>query len=627
LALFLLIHLVSAACQAKTVTLPIKIDYPLLQFLTIQSSFNGPNQTARLLENEDGCTSVTVSNPRWGEQNGLLRFEVFVDLEAGRAFNENCLMPVSWQGYMVSLQQPEINPSTWQLTFKPTDIKIYNHRHQPASFPAIISQLLSSWVYPYLNAIRIDLAPPVDELKQILLPMFPDLYQPASRKILGSMRPGGTLVKPDHIRVDILLDAEPTGPTEGDTAGPAPLSSNELERFTQVWETWDALLVHMLLSLTGKALAEDERQVLFDVLLKTRHRFSAELAGDQVGEDFVKKQFVWVWQQVAPIFRRHLTEGASGQPAGQSVGYLTFIAASDALAALDELGPALGIEISREGLIRLARLLGDLPSGSLEYQPETDNRLRQLFGFEPLPEGPDDDISPAPGNPDPSGSRRDGQSRWQPLLDFFFTPCLAAAGEKQTAISRLKPWVVPKTGVDHYLKRIRALLIQTAGQVIAQSNRLKNYRTLYQRIVHSTAWQESCFRQFHVKKKRLVYLRSYNGSSVGLMQINERVWRGIYDLNRLRWDIHYNALAGCEILATYFQRYALKRYDQIKSLQPTELAGVVYAMYNGGPGDFKKFLSRLKTGKYYLSDKLFREKYIWVTGNRWEPINRCLIGG
>ena len=55
------------------------------------------------------------------------------------------------------------------------------------------------------------------------------------------------------------------------------------------------------------------------------------------------------------------------------------------------------------------------------------------------------------------------------------------------------------------------------------------------------------------------------------------------------------------------------------------MAGVVYAMYNGGPSQFKKFLARMKTGKYYLSDQLFKEKYTWVIRNQWSPINRCLV--
>jgi len=620
LTLFLLIGL-STTGQAKTTIFPITIDYPLLQTLTIQSAFNDPNQTAQLLETEDGCTAVTIANPRWAEKNGLMSFEVHVDLEAGKSFNDNCLMPVAWQGYVVSFQQPEIHPADWQLSFKTVDIRIYDIDHQPSSIPGIISKLMTSWVYPYLNQIRIDLAPPVGDLKQTLLPMFPDLYQQNAQKILDSMRPAGVLVESDHIRVNISVDAEISDKNNGDDPGTVPLSKSELDRFTEVWETWDALLVHMMVSLSEKSLSEDEQQVLLDTLLETRYRFSAELANDQVGEDFVKKQFLWAWEQIAPIFRRHLTEG----PSRQTLGYLTFFTASDALTALDELGPALGIEISREGLIRLARLLGDLPTGSLEYQPEADHRLRQIFGFEPIPEGSDVEEQAVPMDLEIPDTGMKNHLRWQAFIYFLVTPRQALASDKQVTIGRLKPWIVPKSDLDTYLGRIKKLLKQTATETVKKSNPLKKYRTLYEHIVYATAWQESCFRQFHAKNRKLVYLRSYNGSSVGLMQINERVWRGIYDLNRLRWDIHYNTRAGCEILVTYFSRYALKRYDQFKSLKPTEMAGVVYAMYNGGPSQFKKFLARMKTGKYYLSDQLFKEKYTWVIRNQWSPINRCLV--
>ena len=73
------------------------------------------------------------------------------------------------------------------------------------------------------------------------------------------------------------------------------------------------------------------------------------------------------------------------------------------------------------------------------------------------------------------------------------------------------------------------------------------------------------------------------------MQINERVWRGIYNRDRLRWDIRYNALAGCEIVDLYLRRYVLKgdvvgKYSGDSVL----LSRVIYAMYNGGPGQLKK---------------------------------------
>jgi len=57
------------------------------------------------------------------------------------------------------------------------------------------------------------------------------------------------------------------------------------------------------------------------------------------------------------------------------------------------------------------------------------------------------------------------------------------------------------------------------------------------------------------------------------------------------------------------------------------LARLVYALYNGGPGQFHKFLKRRETGKYYKSDRLFFEKYTWVKEGRWDEAGKCLTGG
>jgi hypothetical protein len=146
-------------------------------------------------------------------------------------------------------------------------------------------------------------------------------------------------------------------------------------------------------------------------------------------------------------------------------------------------------------------------------------------------------------------------------------------------------------------------------------------------MIPAMAWQESCFRQYVVRDNKLTYLLSYNNSSVGLMQVNTRVWRGVYNLERLRWDIRYNAAAGCEIATLYLKDYALReRKGEMKPDNET-IVQLVYAMYNGGPAQYKKYLERKRTGKLYSSDKLFQEKYEWVSAADWSKINKCLIGG
>ena len=150
---------------------------------------------------------------------------------------------------------------------------------------------------------------------------------------------------------------------------------------------------------------------------------------------------------------------------------------------------------------------------------------------------------------------------------------------------------------------------------------------MFKKLIPAMAWQESCFRQFVTKNKKLTYLLSYNQTSVGLMQINERVWRGVYDRSRLRWDIRYNALVGCEIVDLYLRKYALKHSLWENGADMNLLSRVLYAMYNGGPSQYKKFLVRESKGKHYRSDRLFFEKLQWARKGKWERINDCLVGG
>ena len=108
------------------------------------------------------------------------------------------------------------------------------------------------------------------------------------------------------------------------------------------------------------------------------------------------------------------------------------------------------------------------------------------------------------------------------------------------------------------------------------------------------------------------------------MQINVRVWRGIYRPESLRWNIQYNARAGAEILARYL-RYGLERVSP-SSPDDDLLYQAVYAMYNGGPGQFTLFLQRAREDRRQLADRLFTEKFRWVEEGQWDKLGVCLTG-
>jgi len=69
--------------------------------------------------------------------------------------------------------------------------------------------------------------------------------------------------------------------------------------------------------------------------------------------------------------------------------------------------------------------------------------------------------------------------------------------------------------------------------------------------VLATAWQESCWRQFVRRGGQIV--RPSPVGSVGIMQVNQCVWRGAYDQKGLLGDIAYNARARAEIVLHYLR--------------------------------------------------------------------------
>lgn len=616
------LFLLSGFTPVKTITLPLTIDYPLLRSLVIYNAFTEPDQTVVVLNKNDGCIYVVLSEPNFSEERSQIRFETKVQVSVGTPVKEKCFMPIKWEGYVVFFQKPKIDGKTMLLSFETMDSILYNKHRKPAKIAGIVWELVKAWAYDYLNSISVNLAPPLSELKSFLLPLFPEDVRVQAERMLSSLRPERILVTPDAVQINIDANVEEIYEISEDLE-PLPLSDEELETITEAWESWDTFLVGIITSLVKEPLLENDRQILFDTLLETRYRFITELSERTLERDLVREQFVMAWKNLSTIFRTHLGDEISKY----TLGYLAFFTASDALTAFDKLGPTLGIEISRNGLIRLAGLLSKEKPVRLDYDTNVNTDLRKILDLgAPLVTstpayGPDElDL-------DKTGDNKNDRNRlWYGFKQFLAAPAWAKTPNSEIEFKDIVKWLALKDGLDTYMKRVKQLLESSESNLLKRNKLPEKYHQIFQEIIFSTAWQESCFQQFKVKKGKITYLRSYNKTSVGMMQVNERVWRGIYNLKHLKWNIRYNAMAGVEIIDQYFQRYALKKLRIKDPIDGDTLAGVTYAMYNGGPRHFYQFLKRKEKGKYYLSDRLFFEKYRWVQNDQWTYIDNCLVG-
>ncbi len=621
LLFFLPVHAI-----AETISMPLTVDYPLLRALTVSQAFPEPDETAIILDKQDGCNRVTISQPAFAQENSLIRFEIRTHIRLGKSLGEKCFMPIEWESYLVFHQQPKIDPATWTLSFETVDSQVLDLERKPAKIAQKLFGIISDDVHAYLDDIRIDLAPPVSELKNVFGRFLQTTAEDRSIQMVQSIRSGKAHVLAHAVEIDILMDVEKDRSAAQDGQN-EPIAEEQLEEFLAQWEVWDAFLVHIVSSLTSEPLSLQERQILLETLLETRYRFVAGLADSTLKNDFVREQFVAAWKNMAPIFRNHLTEGTSKT----ILGYLSFFTAVDALSALDDIGPTLGIEISRDGLVRLVHLLADQEAGGdsniLTYGTGVDSRLREVLGMGSPPPalGPAFDAEEFDLIP-PNENESDIQSVTGAIGSLFCRPAWASQNKSANSLKEIKTWLFSKDDIESHIDRTQSLLMDAARDTLNKRETSDDYNDFFSLLVMSTAWQESCFRQFSVKREKIVYLRSYNGSSVGIMQINERVWRGMYEPKNLRWDIRYNALAGCEILDLYVTKYLVKKAKALPKMNDETRAGIVYAMYNGGPSQLKKFLDRNAKENLYDSDKLFMEKYVWVKNGQLANLDKCLIG-
>jgi hypothetical protein len=340
------------------------------------------------------------------------------------------------------------------------------------------------------------------------------------------------------------------------------------------------------------------RAALLEVLLDSRYRLRDALeAAPADAEDPVRVWFLESWQRLGPV----ISAIAAEQPGQEWAQLLSLVTATDALGILDQMGPEVGLEISSDGLRRLARLINDGRAEELlRYSEDIDPELIELWrqGEKPVT--------------GPPSSGRSGFSLFS----------RAWAGDEA---ERLNSWAPHRDELADYLPLVQQLLQRNAGLTLARQPLNPGREEIYRKLVLATAWQESCWRQYVIEATKLVPLRSGTGD-VGLMQINERVWRGFYDIQRLRWDIDYNVGAGTQILMDYLVRYAIKRGEDSQPGGQANLARASYSAYNGGPRQVSRYRRSDVPDALRRIDAAFWEKYQQVDAGRAGLVATCLGG-
>ncbi len=606
-----------ASADTRTVEIPLTLEFPLVRSMVIDKIYTSPGDRL-LLEDPDWCATIELWDPQVFPVQTSLGIRSKIRFQSGFRIGSTCFNIVNWTGEIEIIQSLRLDKGDWQIKFKTEDSFIYDQKHKRPFLAGIFWDYAKGYLHSTMDQMRIDLSSPVKELKELLPLFFAETQMPKVQSWLNTLRPGEVLIQSDAVRSRLMMEVDVSPAVEK----VPEITPSDIEAMSRNWEAWDAFFVREIETLIGRTLEQGERREILDTLLSMRYSFTQALSGNTLTQGLINTQFTNSWDRISKILRKYLLQESSGS----LLRHLAFFTAADALAIVEKLGPAVGIEMTPQGLRRLASLLGEEgKDAGLVYSYELDPRLRELLGLgPPLPEsGPSFDVEEFE-SPVESEEMPPKESLWH---GSFLR--LASAGDRAPGIpAELREWIPPQSqgGLPQYLDKVHQVLQKATEETLSKNQQPSKVQPLYRLLVLATAWQESCWRQLEKKRDKVTYLLSYNRTSVGLMQINERVWRGLYQRDSLRWDIRYNARAGAEILDLYMQDYALTRMEAQSLSDETVLARAVYAMYNAGPDELQRFLKRYRSNSPHDIDRLFMEKFEMTQKGEFEKIAICLIG-
>jgi len=630
--------------RASQVRIPLTIDYLTLREALKRQLYTAAGGRAQLWNGLDECQFLYAENPEFSQATepgaATVKLETANSLGLGVAMGSQCVGAINWSGIVDALGVPYIAPGL-QLKFHFTDLDLYDSAHQKTAIASRGFDLIKSYLIPRLDDFSYDLRPSVQQLAAMINDSIPADAADRVRAAVASLSAEPNIAAlDDGIRITLVMTV-PDGPAPA--ANPPAASAAtpaELKAFQDTLDQWDAFMVFSIKQL-GDAVGDQQfRDQLLQILLDSRYRLVEALNSPPSanGPDPVRLMFLDEWHQLHDGVREAAQRGKLG---ARALEFLSFISAGDALFALDQAAPALGMRISAADLRRLAHIMAPTATGDpLQFDNHEDPNLKKLFDVPEPPRSrhPIEEENVPPSAPvAPPNSHGTNSSVPLPIARLlrFISPDEADAAEDsgaaqinrlQDVADRLYQLVVNEQNSDAYRADMGVLLRLSAqyqlGQVTSGLSALETDNgRVYVSLVLSTAWQESCWRQFVMDGTRIRWLESATGD-IGLMQVNKHVWRGFYDIERLKWDVLYNAGAGCEILARMMQFASMSQPKFDPVLISSHLARSAYAGYNGGPGACNRWRRREPAALKQI-DSSFLDKYEAVENGTQIDILSC----
>jgi hypothetical protein len=594
-----------------------EVEIPLLaETVQIQAAIGRAlelNENGQATLGDDLCNRVDLSDLVVVTDDGQLDVGMALTATTGVRVFGACRGPTPWQGRLAMRLTPQVMASELAIEFVPDSIEL----SRPDGSVGILSTparvITDALVVPRMNSVRIDLAGPLSSLDELIEQLLGSgRAQVDEQSLVQRTRIARLEIEETGIRAWLAFQVRTREPT--DQLPEPDLDAIEVAQWQTIQDEFDGFLTMIISTLARSTESYALRTELLATLLDARHAIAEALTLDNPGSDPIRELFLTTWDRLRPLMSE--LEGLATPGLEVDFRLAAFIAGGDALRALDALGPDYGLEITRDGLRRLARLLlaESVPPSFTPLPLEVDPEFRALFGRDARDE--------AMTTTEELMGRIAGSFRW--FGSWLFPAAHASSNSPAEALKGLVPRL---ENLDDYLELVASLLEEQTSAWLAENDHMPVRMTgRLGPLVRATAWKESCWRQLTGSTSNPQVVRSPVGA-VGMMQINGRVWRSVYDLDRLSDEVDYNVYAGIEILTHYMVDYAIRRGEHEQPGGDDNLIKATYAAYNGGPSHLARYRSKDTPARLQAIDNEFWRHYTAIKADQWPDISSCYAVG
>ncbi|WP_289285138.1 lytic transglycosylase domain-containing protein, partial [Methylophaga sp. UBA1918] len=369
----------SSALAAGEVEIPLLAETSHLQ--TAISRVLEFDENGKATLGQDPCNRIDLSDMKMATEDDKLSVDMAVAATTGVRVFGSCRGLTPWQGRLALKLMPQVTESGLAIEFILTSIELSRPDNSPGILSKPVQVIADALVLPRMKTVKIDLGGPLNELDGLIEQLLgPNSTQSVEQSLVQRTHISRLQTEETGLKAWIAFQVRASDPSH--KYSEPVLDADEAAQWQTLEDEFDGFLTTIISVLAESTDSHVLRMELLAILLDARYAIAEALTTDNPESDPVRELFLTTWERLRPL----MSELEGMDTPGLEVDYklAAFIAGGDALRALDALGPEYGLEITRDGLRRLARLLlaGTAPPRFTPLPLEVDEDFRDLFGFD-----------------------------------------------------------------------------------------------------------------------------------------------------------------------------------------------------------------------------------------------------